>query len=57
MEMAKHLLQHYNEKPSEVFYKVGYENHASFSQSFKQAFGVTPKEYKIQQLQGLSAGR
>lgn len=57
MEMAKHLLQHYNEKPSEVFYKVGYENHASFSQSFKHAFGVTPREFQLQRLQGLSAGR
>jgi AraC-like DNA-binding protein len=50
MEMAKNLLQHRNEKPSEVFYKIGYENHSSFSQSFKQTFGITPKEFQLQQL-------
>src|ERR1700748_210669 len=50
MEMAKNLLQHYNEKPGEVFYKVGYENHSSFTQTFKQVYGVTPKEFQSQQL-------
>lgn len=50
MELAKNLLQHHNEKPSEVFHKVGYENHSSFSQSFKQTFGITPKEFQMQQL-------
>ena len=50
MELAKDLLQHHHEKPSEVFYKVGYENHSSFTQSFKQTFGITPKEFQQQQL-------
>jgi AraC-like DNA-binding protein len=50
MDIAKDLLQHHNEKPSEVFYKVGYENHSSFTKSFKQAFGITPKEFQLQQL-------
>jgi AraC family transcriptional regulator, exoenzyme S synthesis regulatory protein ExsA len=50
MEIAKDLLQHHCEKPSEVFYKVGYENHSSFTQSFKQIFGMTPKEFQKQQL-------
>lgn len=49
MELAKNLL-HHNQKPSEVFHKVGYENHSSFSQSFKQTFGMTPKEFQMQQL-------
>ena len=49
MELAKKLL-HHNEKPGEVFYKVGYENHSSFSQSFKQAFGITPKQFQMRQL-------
>jgi AraC-like DNA-binding protein len=48
MELAKELLLHHREKPSEVFHKVGYENHSSFSQSFKQAFGLTPKEFQLQ---------
>lgn len=50
IELAKHLLQHYNEKPSDVYYKVGYENHSSFSQSFKQIVGVTPRDFQQQEL-------
>jgi AraC family transcriptional regulator, exoenzyme S synthesis regulatory protein ExsA len=52
MELAKNLLQHHNTKPSEVYYQVGYENHSSFSKSFKQTFGVTPKEFQLHQLNG-----
>ncbi|MHA4808075.1 helix-turn-helix domain-containing protein [Flavitalea flava] len=48
MEIAAHLLRNDNEKPSEVYFKVGYENHSSFTQSFKQIFGITPKEYQLQ---------
>ena len=50
METAKHLLVHHNEKPSDVYYKVGFENHSSFTQSFKKNFGITPKEFQQQQL-------
>ena len=50
MEIAKGLLRHYHEKPSEVYYKVGYENHSSFSKSFRDSFGVTPKQFQLQQL-------
>ncbi len=50
MEMAKDLLLYYKEKPSEIYHKVGYENHSSFSQSFKQAFGITPKELQNKHL-------
>jgi AraC family transcriptional regulator, exoenzyme S synthesis regulatory protein ExsA len=50
MEIAADLLKNRNEKPGEVFYKVGYENHSSFTQSFKQSFGMTPKEYQIKNL-------
>ena len=50
MELAKHLLQHYQEKPSEVYHKVGYENHSSFSQSFKQYSGVTPRTFQLQNM-------
>jgi len=45
MKLAAELLQH-QEKPSEVAYKVGYENHSSFTQSFKQIFGQTPREFQ-----------
>jgi AraC-like DNA-binding protein len=50
MEIAKELLQHHHQKPSEVYHKVGYENHSSFTESFKQSFGITPKEFQSQQL-------
>jgi AraC-like DNA-binding protein len=50
MELARHLLEHYHEKPGEVYYKVGYENHSSFSQSFRQTFGVTPRDFHLQHL-------
>jgi AraC-like DNA-binding protein len=35
-----------DEGPSEVYHKVGYENHSSFTQSFKQVYGVTPREFQ-----------
>ncbi|WP_448698696.1 helix-turn-helix domain-containing protein [Mucilaginibacter sp. AW1-3] len=45
MELAGELILKNGERPGEVYHKVGYENHSSFSQSFKQHFGVTPKAY------------
>ena len=47
MEIAASLLLQ-NENPSEVFYKVGYESHSSFSQSFKQIYGTSPKQFQQQ---------
>lgn len=49
MEMAKWLLLQ-NENPGEVFYKVGYENHSSFSQSFKRVHGISPKEFQLKNM-------
>jgi AraC-like DNA-binding protein len=45
MEQAASLLNQ-NAKPSEVYHKVGYENHSSFTQSFKQVYGLTPREFQ-----------
>ncbi len=50
MKLAKELLHH--EKPSEVYYKVGYESHSSFSQAFKKSFGKTPREFQLKYLNG-----
>ncbi|WP_276373991.1 AraC family transcriptional regulator [Chryseolinea sp. H1M3-3] len=50
MEIAKEFLLHDRQKPSEVYHQVGYANHSSFSQSFKQTFGATPKAFQEQQL-------
>lgn len=49
MELATSLLLQ-NENPSEVFYKVGFENHSSFSQSFKQVYGISPKQFQQQKM-------
>lgn len=50
MEIARQLLEQGHEKPSEIYHKIGYENHSSFSQSFKQTFGISPREYQSRQL-------
>jgi AraC-like DNA-binding protein len=50
MEIAKDLLLHHNEKPGEIWHKIGYETHSSFTQSFKQVYGLTPKDFQRQKL-------
>lgn len=50
MEHAAALLRLGKEKPGEICYKIGYENHSSFSYSFKQMYGVTPREYSSRPL-------
>ncbi|WP_431211689.1 helix-turn-helix domain-containing protein [Puia sp. P3] len=45
MEQAVVLLRQ-QARPSEIYFQLGYENHSSFSQSFKQVYGVTPKEFQ-----------
>lgn len=50
MRLAANLLKHPNERPGIVYQKIGYENHSSFSSSFKQHYGLTPKEYHDQHM-------
>ena len=50
IRMAADLLRNPAEKPGLVFEKVGYENHSSFTQAFKQQFNITPREYQEQKL-------
>jgi len=50
MELAAALLCQQHEKPSDVYHKVGYENHSSFTQSFKQVYGLTPSEFREQKV-------
>lgn len=47
MQKAAQLLKQENYKASEIYYEVGYENLSSFIQSFKQVYGVTPKQYQL----------
>ena len=48
--LAKELLKQPGQKPSDVYYKIGYENHSSFTEIFKQLVGITPKEYQLQNM-------
>jgi AraC-like DNA-binding protein len=48
MKLAKEFLR--QEKPGEVYHKVGYESHSSFSQAFKKTFGTTPREFQSKYL-------
>ena len=47
MERAAKMLRQDNRKASEIYYELGYENLSSFIQSFKQIYGLTPKQYQL----------
>jgi len=47
MESAARMLKQRDCKASEIYYELGYENLSSFIQSFKQVYGVTPKQYQL----------
>lgn len=46
LEVAAELLRSPDESPSGVYLKVGYQNHSSFSEAFRNHFGTTPSEYQ-----------
>lgn len=50
LALATELLQSPSETPANVYLKVGYQNHSSFSQAFRQKYGLTPSEYHAQQM-------
>jgi len=50
LELAAQLLSSAEESPSSVYLKVGYQNHSSFSEAFRNYFGTTPSDYQIQKL-------
>jgi AraC family transcriptional regulator, exoenzyme S synthesis regulatory protein ExsA len=50
MEIARDLLACGPEGPGEICHKVGYRNHSSFTQAFKQVFGMTPKEFRMRRM-------
>lgn len=45
MKMAGKLLSNKKTKPADVYYQLGYENHSSFSRTFRKYYGMSPKEY------------
>ncbi|KUJ60052.1 hypothetical protein AR687_20070 [Flavobacteriaceae bacterium CRH] len=50
LQLASELLKTRTEIPSQVYYKVGYKNHSSFSAAFRQYFGQTPSAYQTKQV-------
>lgn len=46
LELAADLLKSFDQSPSGIYMKVGYQNHSSFSEAFRQHFGNTPSEYQ-----------
>jgi AraC-like DNA-binding protein len=50
LEIAAEMLRLPEESPSGVYLKVGYQNHSSFSEAFRNHFGNTPSDYQQQQL-------
>lgn len=50
MERAAKMLRQDDRKASEIYYELGYENLSSFIQSFKQIYGITPKQYQLSTL-------
>lgn len=49
MEVAKKLLNNPLNKINEVAVKVGYDRPKNFTRAFRNSFGKTPKEYRIEQ--------
>lgn len=45
LKQAAYLLLHNNVNVSEVAYRVGFSTHSYFSSSFREFFGMTPKEF------------
>jgi AraC family transcriptional regulator, exoenzyme S synthesis regulatory protein ExsA len=49
LEQSATLLKIKQERPSDIYHIIGYESLSSFTQSFKQKFGVTPKQFQLQE--------
>ncbi|MEM6720288.1 MAG: AraC family transcriptional regulator [Bacteroidota bacterium] len=45
---AAFLLKNEAKRPSDIFEAIGYENLSNFVAAFKTKFGVTPKQYQLQ---------
>ncbi|PBQ33534.1 AraC family transcriptional regulator [Sphingobacteriaceae bacterium] len=47
MQKAANILKQGEQTASQIYLDLGYENLSSFVQSFKQVYGVTPKQYQL----------
>lgn len=50
LQKSTQLLLQNKERPSDIYHVVGYESLSSFTQSFKQKYGITPKQFQLQQI-------
>ncbi len=50
LEKSAQMLLVEKERPIDVYATIGYESLSSFTQSFKHKFGITPKQYQLQEL-------
>jgi len=50
LELAADLLTRRGTRPSDVFHRIGFESHSSFSQAFKSVFGLTPSAWQQERL-------
>ncbi|MDR6805996.1 AraC-like DNA-binding protein [Dyadobacter sp. BE34] len=50
LELAADLLKSCDESPSGIYMKVGYQNHSSFSEAFRNHFGSTPSDFQQKHL-------
>ncbi len=48
LEHAAFLLKNKAKRPSDIFEVIGYDNLSNFVHAFKTKFGVTPKQYQLQ---------
>jgi len=54
---ACQMLMHSEQQISAICYAVGFNNVANFNRRFREAKGVTPREYRRQAMERLGAGR
>jgi AraC-like DNA-binding protein len=47
LEQSAFLLQTKSNRPTDIFSISGFENLSSFTQAFKQKFGITPKQFQL----------
>jgi len=49
LEHSAHLLRNESKRPTEIFEAIGYETLSTYIQAFKAKYGMTPKQYQLQE--------
>lgn len=50
LEHSAFLLRTQKKRPIEIFEETGYENLSNFIQAFKKRYGITPKQFQVEQM-------